>query len=85
MNDTDETEKIEKRVKEIIAQELHRDADTIKNRMLISSLMDEISWDFVARALEEEFGLPIADVEMDEVSIVQDVIDLITKPQPDDD
>ncbi|MEU5667038.1 hypothetical protein [Streptomyces longwoodensis] len=82
MNDTDD---LEKQVKKIIAQELHCDAETINNRMPISSLMDEISWDFVARALEEEFGLPIADVEMDQVAIVQDVIDLITNPQPDDD
>ncbi|WP_333741033.1 phosphopantetheine-binding protein [Streptomyces sp. IBSBF 2806] len=71
---------VEKRVKEILTQEMGDAAPKeINNRMLLSYLeFDELSVTELVMRFEEEFEMEMEEAEFNKCVIVQDLIDLIT-------
>ncbi|GAA2523104.1 phosphopantetheine-binding protein [Streptomyces massasporeus] len=70
---------VEKRVKEILTQEMGDAAPKeINNRMLLSYLdFDELSVTELVMQFEEEFAMEMEEEEFNKCVIVQDLIDLI--------
>ncbi|MFC9280158.1 hypothetical protein [Streptomyces collinus] len=70
---------VEKRVKEILTQEMGDAAPKeINNRMLLSYLdFDELSVTELVMKFEEEFEMEMEKEEFNKCVIVQDLIDLI--------
>ncbi len=72
---------IEKRVKEIVAEQLGVDEAQVTND---ASFMDDLGADSLdtvelVMALEEEFDIEIPDEDAEKISSVQDAIDYITE------
>jgi len=72
---------IDKRVKEIIAEQLGVDEGQVTND---ASFMDDLGADSLdtvelVMALEEEFDLEIPDEDAEKIQSVQDAIDYITE------
>jgi acyl carrier protein len=70
---------IEKRVKEIIAEQLGLGVEEVANE---SSYVDDLGADSLdvvelVMALEEEFDIEISDDELEKIRTVQDTIDYI--------
>ncbi|HEY5513292.1 MAG TPA: acyl carrier protein [Geomonas sp.] len=71
---------IEKRIKEIVAEQLGVDEAQVSNE---SSFMDDLGADSLdtvelVMALEEEFEIEISDEDAEKIQSVQDAIDYIT-------
>lgn len=71
---------IEKRIKEIVAEQLGVDEAGVSNE---SSFMDDLGADSLdtvelVMALEEEFEIEISDEDAEKIQSVQDAIDYIT-------
>jgi acyl carrier protein len=71
---------IEKRIKEIVAEQLGVDEAQVANE---SSFMDDLGADSLdtvelVMALEEEFEIEISDEDAEKIQSVQDAIDYIT-------
>jgi acyl carrier protein len=71
---------IEKRVKEIVAEQLGVDESQVTNE---ASFMDDLGADSLdtvelVMALEEEFDIEISDEDAEKIQTVQDAIDYIT-------
>lgn len=72
---------IEKRIKEIVAEQLGVDEAQVTNE---SSFMDDLGADSLdtvelVMALEEEFDIEISDENAEKIQTVQDAIDYITE------
>jgi acyl carrier protein len=72
-------EDISKKVKEIIAQQLSKDLDSINDQ---SHFVDDLGADSLdvvemVMAFEEAFGLEIPDEDAEKIQTVQDVINYI--------
>ncbi|SNB45641.1 acyl carrier protein [Geobacter sp. DSM 9736] len=72
---------IEKRVKEIVAEQLGVDEAQVTNE---ASFMDDLGADSLdtvelVMALEEEFDIEISDESAEKITSVQDAIDYITE------
>ncbi|BCG46348.1 Acyl carrier protein [Citrifermentans bremense] len=72
---------IEKRIKEIVAEQLGVDEAQVTNE---SSFMDDLGADSLdtvelVMALEEEFEIEISDEDAEKIQSVQDAIDYITE------
>lgn len=72
---------IEKRVKEIVAEQLGVDEGQVTNE---ASFMDDLGADSLdtvelVMALEEEFDIEISDENAEKIQTVQDAIDYITE------
>lgn len=71
---------IEKRVKEIVAEQLGVDEAQVTNE---ASFMDDLGADSLdtvelVMALEEEFDIEISDENAEKIQTVQDAVDYIT-------
>ncbi|HEY6839064.1 MAG TPA: acyl carrier protein [Geobacteraceae bacterium] len=71
---------IDKRVKEIVAEQLGVDEAQVTNE---ASFMDDLGADSLdtvelVMALEEEFDIEISDEDAEKIQTVQDAIDYIT-------
>jgi len=72
---------IEKRVKEIVAEQLGVDESQVTNE---ASFMDDLGADSLdtvelVMALEEEFDIEISDENAERIQTVQDAIDYLTE------
>ncbi len=72
---------IDKRVKEIVAEQLGVDEAQVTNE---ASFMDDLGADSLdtvelVMALEEEFDIEISDEDAEKIQTVQDAIDYITE------
>jgi len=72
---------IEKRVKEIVAEQLGVDEAQVTNE---ASFMDDLGADSLdtvelVMALEEEFDIEISDESAEKIQTVQDAVDYITE------
>jgi len=72
---------IDKRVKEIVAEQLGVDEGQVTNE---ASFMDDLGADSLdtvelVMALEEEFEVEISDEDAEKIQTVQDAIDYITE------
>ena len=72
---------IEKRIKEIVAEQLGVDEAQVSNE---SSFMDDLGADSLdtvelVMALEEEFDIEISDENAEKIQTVQDAVDYITE------
>ena len=72
---------IEKRVKEIVAEQLGVDESQVTNE---ASFMDDLGVDSLdtvelVMALEEEFDIEISDENAEKIQTVQDAIDYLTE------
>lgn len=72
---------IDKRVKEIVAEQLGVDEAQVTNE---ASFMDDLGADSLdtvelVMALEEEFDIEISDEDAEKIQSVQDAIDYITE------
>lgn len=72
---------IEKRVKEIVAEQLGVDEAQVTND---ASFMDDLGADSLdtvelVMALEEEFDIEISDEDAEKIQTVQDAVDYITE------
>ncbi|MCM2357062.1 MAG: acyl carrier protein [Geobacteraceae bacterium] len=72
---------IEKRVKEIVAEQLGVDESQVTNE---ASFMDDLGADSLdtvelVMALEEEFDIEISDESAEKIQTVQDAIDYLTE------
>ena len=72
---------IEKRVKEIVAEQLGVDEGQVTNE---ASFMDDLGADSLdtvelVMALEEEFEIEISDEDAEKIQTVQDAVDYITE------
>ncbi|HEY5973457.1 MAG TPA: acyl carrier protein [Geobacteraceae bacterium] len=72
---------IEKRVKEIVAEQLGVDEAQVTNE---ASFMDDLGADSLdtvelVMALEEEFDIEISDENAEKIQTVQDAVDYITE------
>ena len=72
---------IEKRVKEIVAEQLGVDEAQVTNE---ASFMDDLGADSLdtvelVMALEEEFDIEISDEHAEKIQTVQDAVDYITE------
>jgi acyl carrier protein len=72
---------IEKRVKEIVAEQLGVDEGQVTNE---ASFMDDLGADSLdtvelVMALEEEFEVEISDEDAEKIQTVQDAVDYITE------
>ena len=70
---------VEKRVREIVAEQLERDVNEVTNA---SSLIDDLGADSLdvvelVMKMEEEFGIEIPDEEAEKIKTVNDVIQYI--------
>jgi acyl carrier protein len=71
---------VEKRVREIVAEQLERDVNEVTNT---ASLIDDLGADSLdvvelVMKMEEEFGIEIPDEEAEKIKTVNDVIQYIT-------
>ncbi|HYS43709.1 MAG TPA: acyl carrier protein [Geobacteraceae bacterium] len=72
---------IEKRVKEIVAEQLGVDETQVTNE---ASFMDDLGADSLdtvelVMALEEEFDIEISDENAEKIQTVQDAVDYLTE------
>jgi acyl carrier protein len=72
---------VEKRVKEIVAEQLGVDEAQVTNE---ASFMDDLGADSLdtvelVMALEEEFDIEISDEDAEKIQTVQDAVDYITE------
>jgi acyl carrier protein len=72
---------IEKRVKEIVAEQLGVEETQVTNE---ASFMDDLGADSLdtvelVMALEEEFDIEISDEQAEKIQTVQDAVDYITE------
>lgn len=72
---------VEKRVKEIVAEQLGVDEAQVTNE---ASFMDDLGADSLdtvelVMALEEEFEVEISDEDAEKIQTVQDAVDYITE------
>jgi acyl carrier protein len=72
---------VEKRVKEIVAEQLGVDEAQVTND---ASFMDDLGADSLdtvelVMALEEEFDIEISDEDAEKIQTVQDAVDYITE------
>jgi len=72
---------IEKRVKEIVAEQLGVEESQVTNE---ASFMDDLGADSLdtvelVMALEEEFEIEISDEDAEKIQTVQDAVDYITE------
>ena len=72
---------IEKRVKEIVAEQLGVDEAQVTNE---ASFMDDLGADSLdtvelVMALEEEFEVEISDEDAEKIQTVQDAVDYVTE------
>jgi len=70
---------VEKKVKEIVAEQLGKDAKEVTNE---ASFIDDLGADSLdivelVMAMEDEFGIEIPDEEAEKIKTVKDVIDYI--------
>jgi acyl carrier protein len=70
---------VEKKVKEIVAEQLGRDANEVTNE---ASFIDDLGADSLdivelVMAMEDEFGIEIPDEEAEKIKTVKDVIEYI--------
>ena len=70
---------VEKKVKEIVAEQLGRDAGEVTNE---ASFIDDLGADSLdivelVMAMEDEFGIEIPDEEAEKIKTVKDVIEYI--------
>jgi acyl carrier protein len=70
---------IDKRVREIVAEQLERDVNEVKNE---ASFIDDLGADSLdivelVMKMEEEFGIEIPDEEAEKIKTVNDVIQYI--------
>ncbi len=70
---------VEKRVKEIIAEQLGKDVNEVTNE---ASFIDDLGADSLdivelVMAMEDEFGIEIPDEEAEKIKTVKDVIEYI--------
>ena len=71
---------LEKRVREIVAEQLERDVNEVTNA---ASFIDDLGADSLdivelVMKMEEEFGIEIPDEEAEKIKTVNDVIQYIT-------
>ena len=71
---------VEKRVREIVAEQLERDVNEVTNT---ASLIDDLGADSLdvvelVMKMEEEFGIEIPDEDAEKIKTVNDVIQYIT-------
>ncbi len=71
---------VEKRVREIVAEQLERDVNEVKNE---SSFIDDLGADSLdivelVMKMEEEFSIEIPDEEAEKIKTVNDVVQYIT-------
>ena len=71
---------VEKRVREIVAEQLERDVNEVTN---MASFIDDLGADSLdivelVMKMEEEFGIEIPDEEAEKIKTVNDVIQYIT-------
>jgi acyl carrier protein len=71
---------IDKRVREIVAEQLERDVNEVTNE---ASFIDDLGADSLdivelVMKMEEEFGIEIPDEEAEKIKTVNDVIQYIT-------
>ena len=71
---------VDKRVREIVAEQLERDVNEVTNE---ASFIDDLGADSLdivelVMKMEEEFGIEIPDEEADKIKTVNDVIQYIT-------
>ncbi len=70
---------VEKKVKEIVAEQLGKDANEVTNE---ASFIDDLGADSLdivelVMAMEDEFGIEIPDEEAEKIKAVKDVIEYI--------
>jgi len=70
---------VEKKVKDIVAEQLGKDAKEVTNE---ASFIDDLGADSLdivelVMAMEDEFGIEIPDEEAEKIKTVKDVIDYI--------
>ncbi|HEY5765869.1 MAG TPA: acyl carrier protein [Candidatus Deferrimicrobiaceae bacterium] len=70
---------VEKRVKEIVAEQLSKDESEVKSE---SSFIDDLGADSLdivelVMAMEDEFGIEIPDEDAEKIKTVKDVVDYI--------
>jgi len=70
---------VEKKVKEIVAEQLGKDANEVTNE---ASFIDDLGADSLdivelVMAMEDEFGIEIPDEEAEKIKTVKDVIEYI--------
>jgi acyl carrier protein len=70
---------VEKRVREIVAEQLERDVNEVKNE---SSFIDDLGADSLdivelVMKMEEEFSIEIPDEEAEKIKTVNDVVQYI--------
>jgi acyl carrier protein len=70
---------VEKKVKEIVAEQLGRDASEVTNEASFIEDLGADSLDIVelVMAMEDEFGIEIPDEEAEKIKTVKDVIEYI--------
>jgi len=71
---------IDKRVREIVAEQLERDVNEVTNE---ASFIDDLGADSLdivelVMKMEEEFGIEIPDEEAEKIKTVNDVVQYIT-------
>jgi acyl carrier protein len=71
---------VDKRVREIVAEQLERDVNEVKNE---SSFIDDLGADSLdivelVMKMEEEFSIEIPDEEAEKIKTVNDVVQYIT-------
>jgi len=71
---------VEKRVREIVAEQLERDVNEVKGE---SSFIDDLGADSLdivelVMKMEEEFSIEIPDEEAEKIKTVNDVVNYIT-------
>ncbi len=74
---------VEKRVKEIVAEQLSKDANEVN---LESSFIDDLGADSLdivelVMAMEDEFGIEIPDEDAEKIKTVKDVVEYIKARQ----
>jgi acyl carrier protein len=79
--EVEEMSSIDKRVKEIVAEQLGVDETQVTNE---ASFMDDLGADSLdtvelVMALEEEFDIEISDENAEKIQTVQDAIDYLTE------
>jgi len=71
---------VEKRVREIVAEQLERDVNDVKGESAFIDDLGADSLDIVelVMKMEEEFGIEIPDEEAEKIKTVNDVVAYIT-------
>jgi acyl carrier protein len=72
---------VEKRVREIVAEQLERDVNDVKGESAFIDDLGADSLDIVelVMKMEEEFGIEIPDEEAEKIKTVNDVVAYITE------